>query len=133
MSSEPETKTASAAPDAIAPDQSEIRLLAGSSRGSSAHVTLRAGQISLPVAHHTVEEIWYTLAGDGEFWRNADGRETTIPVRAGVSFSIPVGTRFQFRNTGTEPLTFFIVTMPPWPGEAEAYSVPGHWAVTEPS
>ena len=47
----------------------------------------------------------------------------------GVSLTIPLGAHFQFRNTGEAPLRFVIVTMPPWPGEDEAYGVEGHWTV----
>ena len=49
-------------PDAIAPDSSEIRLLIddrhGATRGSLVGVTLPAGQVSRPVWHRTVEEVW---------------------------------------------------------------------------
>src|SRR5215208_2196845 len=44
------------------------------------------------------------------------------------SVTIPVGTAFQFRNTGFEPLAAVGVTMPPWPGEDEAMEVAGPWA-----
>jgi len=49
-------------------------------------------------------------------------------LRPGTALTIPVGTAFQFRNTGFEPLAAVGVTMPPWPGEDEAMEVAGAWA-----
>jgi hypothetical protein len=34
---------------------------------------------------------------------------------------------FQFRADGDGPLAAVGVTMPPWPGDHEAYHVPGPW------
>jgi mannose-6-phosphate isomerase-like protein (cupin superfamily) len=48
-------------------------------------------------------------------------------VAAGVSVSIPLGTHFQLRNDGAEPLAAVAVTMPPWPGDDEAYLVKSKW------
>jgi mannose-6-phosphate isomerase-like protein (cupin superfamily) len=45
-----------------------------------------------------------------------------------VSISLPVGTKFQFRCDGVEPLRAVGVSMPPWPGDDEAYPVEGPWA-----
>ena len=45
----------------------------------------------------------------------------------GVSVAIPTGMQFQFRNGATEPLEIVAATMPPWPGEGEAYLVEGKW------
>ena len=39
----------------------------------------------------------------------------------------PAGTHFQFRADAAGPLTAVGVTMPPWPGDDEAYEVPGEW------
>ena len=47
------------------------------------------------------------------------GGETTVLER-GVSIDIPVGTAFQYRCTGVDPLQFLCITMPPWPGNQEA-------------
>jgi mannose-6-phosphate isomerase-like protein (cupin superfamily) len=60
-------------------------------------------------------------------WRRLGGREETVEVAAGTSVSIPVGTRFQFRSDSDEPLSAVGATMPPWPGEDEAYPVEGPW------
>ena len=117
------------APDAIAPDGSEIRLLPALAGGSMAHCTLPVGATSLAVAHRTVEEGWTFIAGEGEVWRRQGEREETVRVAPGVALTIPLGTHFQFRNTGAAPLEFVIVTMPPWPGDEEAYRVEDHWPV----
>jgi mannose-6-phosphate isomerase-like protein (cupin superfamily) len=63
-------------------------------------------------------------------WRATDEREETVALQPGVALTIPVGTRFQFRATGREPLTIVGVTMPPWPGADEAVAVDGPWEPT---
>jgi mannose-6-phosphate isomerase-like protein (cupin superfamily) len=115
--------------DCLAPDGSEIRLLAASGRGSCVHCTLAPGAVSRAVAHRSVEEIWYCVAGRGEMWRKLDGVEETVEVSAGVSLTIPCGAHFQFRNLDHAPLEIVLVTMPPWPGEDEAVRVEDHWPV----
>jgi mannose-6-phosphate isomerase-like protein (cupin superfamily) len=117
----------SKAPDVIAPDGSEVRLLAGVSGGSMAQFTLPAGKISIAVAHHTVEELWFFTHGQGRIWRKNEKAEEIVEITPGLSISIPVGTHFQFRNDGAEPLTAIGTTMPPWPGMDEAYAVKGIW------
>ncbi|MGZ3471888.1 MAG: cupin domain-containing protein [Isosphaeraceae bacterium] len=92
-----------------------------------AHFEIGPGGTSLAVAHRTVEEIWYVLRGRGEIWRKQADREETVSLEPGVCVSIPVGTRFQFRCLGDEPLAVVGATMPPWPGEHEAYEVDGIW------
>ena len=114
-------------PDAIAPDGSEVRLLAVTRRGSMAQFSLRAGKTSIAVCHRTVEELWYFTCGNGKLWRKTNNAEETVDVHSGVSVSIPVGTHFQFRCDGSEPLQAVGVTMPPWPGSNEAFVVTGIW------
>ena len=92
-----------------------------------AHFTLGPGEVSRAVAHRTVEEVWYFLSGTGRMWRRPGDEEEIAEVAPGVSLSIPLGTRFQLRNDGDEPLAAVAVTMPPWPGEDEAYFVDGKW------
>ncbi len=117
--------------DCLAPDGSEIRLLTATERGSSVHCTLPPGMVSRAMAHHTVEEIWYFLQGRGQLWRKLGEQEELVDVCEGMSVTIPTGAHFQFRNTGTGPLRFVLTTMPPWPGEDEAYRVKDHWRVAE--
>ena len=124
------TKRAGGAPDVIAPDGSEVRVLCATARGSMALFTLAPGTVSKPVSHRTVEEIWYITRGRGRIWRESGEREEITALDAGVSITIPAGTRFQFRCDGDEPLEAVAVTMPRWPGADEAYPVEGVWAAT---
>ena len=82
--------------------------------------------MSVAVAHRSVEEIWFFLKG----WRKQGEREEIVGVDPGVCITIPVGTHFQFRCFEIEPLSAIGVTMPPWPGEEEAYRVEGPWTPT---
>ena len=116
-------------PDAIAPDGSEIRLLVDqrhSAIGASmVEVTLPAGQVSRPVYHLTVEEVWYILQGSGQIWRCPPGivepsMVSSVTVEPGDALVIPTGWMFQFSADDAGPLRFLCVTMPPWPGEQEA-------------
>jgi len=125
-----ETKRLPVAPYAIAPDGSEVRALLGLERGGMAHFELAPGQTSVAEAHRTVDEIWYFLSGRGEMWRKSGDHETVEPVDPGVCITIPVGTHFQWRSFGYEPLGALGVTMPPWPGEEEGYQVEGKWEPT---
>jgi mannose-6-phosphate isomerase-like protein (cupin superfamily) len=121
-----------AARDEVAPDGSDVRILLGLSGGGMAHFTLPPGQTSTAVTHRTVEEIWFFVGGRGEMWRSQGGREETVPVGPGVCLTIPLGTHFQFRSFGGEPLAAVGVTMPPWPGDDEAIVVQGKWEPTVP-
>lgn len=136
-------------PDTIAPDGSEIRLLAGTpqaaTRASLCEVTLPPGQVSRPVWHQTVEEIWYVLEGAGDVWRcpppagtgasgitaatgSAGAPPAPLPdvapvrVSPGDALVIPTNWRFQFRASSAGPLRFLCYTSPPWPGPDEAQS-----------
>lgn len=115
----------------LAPDGSEIRVLVATSGASMAHCSLPPGQTSAAVAHRTVEEIGYFLAGRGQVWRKLGEREGVVEVSPGASLSVPCGAHFQFRNTGCTPLQFVLTTIPPWSGSDEAYRVAGHWLTTE--
>src|SRR5947208_1919193 len=125
-----DTKRIGAAPDAIAPDGSEVRLLCELSRGGMATFRLPTGAVSKAVAHRTIEEVWYFIRGRGRLWRKLADAEEITEVGAGVSIAIPTGMHFQFRCDGTEPLEAVAATMPPWPGEGEAYLVEGKWPPT---
>ena len=98
-----------------------------------AHFELAPGRTSRAVCCKAVEEVWFFLNGRGEMWRRQGGREEVIAVDAGVCLTIPVGTHFQFRSFGYEPLAAIGATMPPWPGDGEAYPVPGRWPETPPA
>jgi mannose-6-phosphate isomerase-like protein (cupin superfamily) len=116
-----------AAPDLVATDGSDVRVLLGLAGGTMAHFELAPGVTSRAVAHRTVEEIWFFLTGRGEMWRKRREHEAVVRVEPGVCVTIPLGTHFQFRSFGEQPLAAIAVTMPPWPGDGEAYDVPGKW------
>ena len=119
-----------AAPDAVAPDGSEVHILAQGTRGGLALFTLPPGAVARAVAHRTVEEVWYILEGRGRMWRRLGEAEEIVVLEAGVSLVIPLGTHFQLRVDGAEPLVALGATMPPWPGAHEAYFVEGTWPAT---
>ena len=119
----------SADPDVTAPDGSEIRLLIDHRHAavgaSVVEVTLPAGQVSRPVYHRTVEEIWYILQGSGHVWRcpplvAEPSLVSPLPVEPGDALVIPAGWMFQFSADESGDLRFLCVTMPPWPGNDEA-------------
>jgi mannose-6-phosphate isomerase-like protein (cupin superfamily) len=123
-----DTRRLSATPDAIAPDGSEVRVLCTTARGSTAMFTLPPGAVSKAVVHCTVEEVWYIVAGTGRMWRKLGEQEEVTELAPGVSLNIPLGTWFQFRCDGTEPLSAVGVTTPPWPGQEGAEFVSGPWS-----
>jgi mannose-6-phosphate isomerase-like protein (cupin superfamily) len=94
---------------------------------STVHFELGPHEVARAVVHRTVEEIWYVLTGHGTIWREHAGRATQTELRPGLSLTLPGGTRFQFRNLGTEALTVLGVTVPPWPGGDEALPIAGPW------
>jgi mannose-6-phosphate isomerase-like protein (cupin superfamily) len=118
------------APEVVAPDGSAVRVLVRTESGSMARFSLPPFAVSRAVAHRTVDELWYFLAGKGRMWLRSGNEETFIDVAGEISVAVPVGTAFQFRSDTAEPLQAVGVTMPPWPGEAEAVPVAGPWQPT---
>ena len=118
-------------PDAQAPDGSQIRPLIDEShlahRASLCEVTLLAGQVSRPVYHRRVEEVWYVLQGRGRVWRCPPGadpaRVAPVGVGPGDALAIPPEWTFQFAADGRD-LRFLCYTSPPWPGPDEAQPAP---------
>ena len=125
-----QTKSLPANRDAVAPDGSDVRILLQVRGGGLAHFELPAGQTSVAVRHRSVEEIWYFLRGTGEMWRKSGDHEEIVPVSTAVCITIPLGTSFQFRASGEDPLAAVGATIPPWPGTGEAILVPGRWEPT---
>jgi mannose-6-phosphate isomerase-like protein (cupin superfamily) len=120
-----------ATPTAVAPDGCDVRALLSLSAGSMAHFELGAGKVTRAVAHRTVEEVWFVLAGHGEMWRKQGEREETVALEPGVCLTIPAGTQFQFRASASEAVSAVAITMPPWPGDGEAVPVVGSWQPSE--
>ena len=116
--------------DAKSPAGADIRFIMDGKTGNMIHSTVPPGQINRATVHETVAEFWYVLEGEGEIWRRDAGQERITSLVPGVSIDIPVGTAFQYRNVGAQPLKFICVTMPPWPGDHEASHLTGAWAPT---
>jgi mannose-6-phosphate isomerase-like protein (cupin superfamily) len=128
--SPPPVGRAAPAPDVIAPDGSEVRVLAdaahGATRASLCEVRLPPAAVSRPVRHRSVEEIWHVIAGPGQVWRcPPGGAAEPIDVEAGDTLVIPRGWSFQFRAAPDRELRFLCYTSPPWPGPDEAEPAPG--------
>ncbi len=124
------TRALPEAPDVLAPDGSEVRILAGLGAGSMAHFRLVAGVVTKAVSHRTVEELWFVVAGCGEIWRRQGARQEIVALIPGQSLTIPLGTAFQFRALGDQTLDIVGVTLPPWLGPEEAIMVDGPWTPT---
>ena len=125
-----QTTRLGAAVDAIAPDGSDVRILARVAAGSMAHFSLGPRAVSVAVRHRTISEIWYVLGGMGQMWREQGRRVEIVDLIEGTVLTIPVGTSFQFRSTSDVPFTAVGVTMPPWPGDGETEFVAGAWEPT---
>ena len=121
--------------DAVAPDDSEIRLLLderhGAGGGSMVEAALPPGQVSRPVYHRTVAEMWYILEDYGQVWRCPPDIDPAgvkpMAVQPGDALTIPVGWRFQFSAAADSAagLRFLCITIPPWPGDGEAQPADG--------
>ncbi len=120
-----ETMRLPAEPTIVAPDGSDVRVLLHVGAGGLAHFELGPGGTSLAVRHRSVEEIWYVVGGRGQMWRRQAGRTEIVDVDPGTCLTIPLGTDFQFRCLGDEPLAAIGATMPSWPGPDEAIAVEG--------
>lgn len=116
----------------VAPDGSDVRVLLGLAAGGMAHFELAAGETASAVTHRTVEEIWFVISGRGEMWRKQGAHEETVALEPGVCLTIPLGTQFQFRASAAESVSAVAITMPPWPGDAEAVAVVGPWPASKP-
>jgi mannose-6-phosphate isomerase-like protein (cupin superfamily) len=115
---------------AKSPAGADIRYLMDGVTGNMIHSTVPPRQVNRATVHATVSEFWYVLEGHGEIWRD-DGRESGVTdLVPGTAIDIPVGTAFQYRNVADADLTFICVSMPPWPGEAEASFLEGKWDPT---
>ncbi len=119
-----------AVPDATAPDGSEIRFLPDLQTGGK-HRPLLVATSSEIKSRLTQDsgEIWHFLSGTGEVWRSLAGHETVAEVSPGNSLNIPLGAKFQFRNSGTSSLQFLIITSPRWPGADEASRETDYWPI----
>ena len=127
-----QTRSFPSVPHGRSPAGAEIRHLIEGETGNMIHATVQPGQVNRATVHATVSEFWHVLSGAGEIWRREGVHEETTVLRRGVSIDIPVGTAFQYRCTGVDPLEFLCVSMPRWPGDTEATVIVGPWKATAP-
>ncbi|WP_309667011.1 cupin domain-containing protein [Tabrizicola sp.] len=119
--------TLAATADARSPAGADIRFIMDGPLANMIHSTVPPGQVNRATVHATVSEFWHILSGEGDIWRRDATTERITPLQAGTSIDIPVGTAFQYRCTGAEPLRFICISMPPWPGDHEATHLQGAW------
>lgn len=117
-------------PIGAAPDGMDVFLLAEGERGGMAQFRLAAGKVARAIRHHTIEELWFILAGEGEVWFDDGTGRDPLPLRPGVALRVPPRTPFQVRAATETDLLALGATMPPWPGDAEAELVDGAWPPT---
>ena len=127
-----QTRPFPSSPDARSPAGAEIRYLMDGATGSLIHSTVPAGQVNRATVHATVSEFWHVLSGEGQIWRRDGAGEQTTRLTPGVSIDTPVGTAFQYRCTGGDPLQFLCISMPRWPGDEEATIIEGPWMPSAP-
>src|SRR6187402_2941843 len=125
-----QTRSFPSSPQGRSPAGAEIRYLLEGETGGMIHSTVAPGQVNRATVHATVSEFWHILSGQGQIWRREGAYEETTALVSGVSIDIPVGTAFQYRCDGVEPLQFLCVSMPRWPGAEEATVVEGPWEPT---
>ncbi len=59
--------------------------------------------------HENTDQVLTFIGGTGE----ADLADHTHPIEAGDQCAVPAGTKHNFRNTGTQPLTLYTTYSPP--------------------
>lgn len=108
-----------------APDTSQVTLLGSEPAGSLALCELAPANVSVPVRHRSVEELWYVLSGRGIISRRQGPTEPFLDeLQAGDCVDIGTGLTFQFRCTSQDPLRMVLLTLPCWPGADEAILAP---------
>ena len=127
-----QTRAFPVTPDARSPAGAAIRYLMEGETGNMIHSAVPPGQVNRATVHATVSEFWHVLSGEGQIWRRDSAGEETTVLEAGVSIDIPLGTAFQYRCNGVDPLQFLCISMPRWPGDKEATVIEGPWQPTAP-
>ena len=72
------------------------------------HVLVPPGGSTPELAHESVGEAYYVMAGSGTLTVKGQSSETA-PVRTGDAIPILIGESTQFTNTGSEPLELFVM------------------------
>jgi uncharacterized cupin superfamily protein len=102
-----------AAPAAPSPTAVQSRRALGPSVFSTTwayvdHVLVPPGASTPELAHDSIGEAYYVLAGSGTLTVNGSASETA-PVRAGDAIAIRLGESSQFTNSGSDPLELFVM------------------------
>ena len=111
-----------------APDTSKIFQAVDSPIGTGglAIAVLEGKQVSIPVQHRTIYEMWFVLEGDGDFVQPAHpGAGDGVRLEPDTTLTVMPHEPFQFRNTGTRKLRILMLTAASWPGGKEATVKPG--------
>ena len=87
-----------------------------------AHFELDPGQITQPVRHRRVDELWFVVAGTGSIWRQSVGVTKLTP---GTAVAIEAGAAFQFR--ADDDGLAVAATIPAWTDGDEAEPADGIW------
>jgi mannose-6-phosphate isomerase-like protein (cupin superfamily) len=72
------------------------------------HVLVPPGASTPELAHDSIGEAYYVLAGSGTLAVKGSASETA-PVRTGDAIAIRIGESSQFTNTGSDPLELFVM------------------------
>lgn len=72
------------------------------------HVVVPPGASTADLAHESVAEAYYVLAGTGTVVIGGPGRQIE-PVRSGDAVPIRIGESSRFSNTGSSPLELFVM------------------------
>ncbi|MFC1550976.1 cupin domain-containing protein [Candidatus Latescibacterota bacterium] len=70
--------------------------------------SLDTGASTVPEALDGEQEIYYIISGTGEFVAGGE----TAQLYPGIAVLMPANLEFSMKNTGTEPITMYIVTEP---------------------
>ncbi|HXH24494.1 MAG TPA: cupin domain-containing protein [Vicinamibacterales bacterium] len=73
------------------------------------HVLVPPDASTPELAHETIGEAYYVLAGSGTVTVTGPAGTETAPIRAGDAIPIRIGESSRFASTGTEPLELFVM------------------------
>ena len=94
------------------PTEAEIKVITDQLESATMQYTLKKGTVSKALRHKTVTEFWHILSGSGAIWRRNETQESILPLKAGMSIDVPLGTDFQYCSD-KDDLIFICITLPP--------------------
>ena len=127
-----QTKCLPEAYDCLAPDGSQIRILAATENREfrALHAPCGRGVPGRGASLGRRDLVLHpgTWTGLAQTGRSGAGRRRLTGNQSEHSRREPA---FQFRSLADEPLEFLLTTMPPWPGDDEAYRVEDYWPLAD--